>query len=98
MTTTAATHSRQAPGSPGHDVADPLSAEPEKRAVELAFLHRLNQAAGAAAANVLGTTAAGRDAFAQDLAFVRSPVFARMARILEKSVAWDADFGTFRGR
>lgn len=80
-----------------HDVPDVFSTDPEKRTIELAFLRRLTSVATSAAAETLAAAMKPSPAsFAEDLAYVRSPMFAKMARALEESVSQDADFGPFR--
>jgi len=84
----------QHPSAHGPDVTEAFSPEPDKRKIELAFVHRLNTAVAAAAADVLGSSRK-EQTISSELAAVRSPVFAAMARQLEKSVPDDADFGAF---
>jgi hypothetical protein len=77
--------------------ADPFSADPNTRAVELAFLGRLLDVSVRRSAVALGATSdLGKQSVTDSLAQVRSGVFEKMARALEKNIPVDADFSLFR--
>lgn len=93
MTTPSQHHDSNSAELAGPDV---FSAEPERRAVEVAFLVRMVEAAGLAGASILKKAQAS--SFGADFAAMQSPVFENAARILERSVAHDAGFGRFRDK
>lgn len=79
--------------------ADVFSQDPQRRAVELALLHRCVEAAETQGAAVLASAneaPSGHLEFERDLARMQSPVFRWLARALEKTVAHDVGFGRFQ--
>lgn len=82
----------------GQEVPYVFSPEPDRRAVEEAFVVRFMAAAASSTARVLERADHPRHeaTLDDDLKRMRHPVFARMARIFEQSVPTDADFGPFR--
>lgn len=76
---------------------DVLSVEPIQRAVELAFLRRITDAAEATGKAILSNAAqAEGDTVGANLARMQDPAFNRLARALEQSVPEDTGFGRFR--
>ena len=82
--------------SPSERQQDPLSAEPGKRSVELAFLSRLMDAAKTAGAAVLKRADRGAPSVANSLEQMQNPVFQRAARAMEQSIPVKTGFGRFR--
>ena len=74
-----------------------LSFEPARRSIELAFLHRINEAAKETSVTLDKATQVKDDSFSTHLACMQNPVFKRIARELEQSIP-DTGFGPFRGR
>lgn len=78
---------------------DTLSVEPARRSIELAFLHRITDAAKAAGTAILDNAAqSDADSIPANLARMQSPVFQGIARALEQSIPDDEGFGRFRDR
>ena len=76
---------------------DTLSLDPTRRSVELAFLRRVTEAARGAGSAILGKAAQIEgDSVSANLARMQSPVFKRIAHVLEQTIPEDTGFGRFR--
>ncbi|OWQ89377.1 hypothetical protein CDN98_02215 [Roseateles terrae] len=82
--------------SPTERQPDPLSAEPGKRSVELAFLSRLMDAAKTAGSAVLKRADRAPSSVATSLEHMQNPVFQQAARAMERSMPVNTGFGRFR--
>lgn len=77
--------------------ADLLSVDPAQRAVEIAFLRRVTDAAKVTGTAILDKAAHDEgDTVAKNLARMQNPVFKRLARALEQSIPDGTGFGRFR--
>lgn len=81
-----------------------FSLDSERRAIEIAFIRRLFDLLGEDAANLLSASSSSSSAnakpsedssFEVDLARVRHPLFALLARAIERDFPDAADFGKF---
>lgn len=86
--------------TPRHDAfpegfEDTLSAQSDKLAIEMAFLTRLVDAMRATATGFLDPAVG--DNVTAAYGHMSSPVFERIAQVLERDVPKDAGFGRFRG-
>lgn len=93
----------RAKSSAPHPLEGMLSKEPDKRAIELAFLGRLLLGAPAdATASQVGKAGSAEardieDQVKRDLAAFQNPFFAGLARALERLQSGDVAFGPFKG-
>lgn len=80
------------------DVPNVFSSETDRCAVEEAFVVRFVAAAALSTTRILERAGdpCHEATFAEDLKRIRNPLFARVARILEKTVPTDAEFGPFQ--
>jgi hypothetical protein len=76
---------------------DFLSDQPERRSVELSFLHRILESLCAQSVRVIEAAAARPlDAFPAQYKLMHGPVFDGLAKAMTQEIPDDEDFGPFR--
>lgn len=80
-------------------LANLLSEEPEKQSIELSFIQRCMQMNKVETAKVLALAArvTPEQRFSAAFACIQSPIFTKIARVMEHSVPETSGFGRFKG-